>query len=184
MRKIVLPLISIAIIVIFIMSMIALVYHGIFPLNAKHFPGYYGDFCIPSVGIDVPCVLVDGDADGSMYLQFIVNQKNCAAIFWMSTNVITNGEEYGAWYIGDHNDQSFKTLVDCEVGAEATLAYADGHIERYIVTKSFTGHNIKSDIVDENMESVLDDNLGGIILYTCLDSWENVQIVFLQPVDD
>lgn len=183
MKKVALILIWLVCLAILIVSATCLVYYGVLPLDAKQFPGYYGDLCIPSVGINVPCVLVDGEAEGSKYLQFIVHQKNCAAMFWMSNGVIINGEELGAWCIGDHNYQGFDVLAQCEIGDEATFTNVNGNVEKYTVTKVFTGHNTKGDLVDENMESVVEYNLGGIILYTCLDSWENVQIVFLQPIE-
>ena len=146
--------------------------------EAKENPAYMGELVIESVGIDVPCVMVD-PADSELN-QRVVHKSNCAAMMWSSKKVITD-EITGTWFIGDHADQGFKSITRCVIGDTAFFKNKDGSIQEYVVTASSEGCNENS-ILTYKGESILEDNLGGIILYTCLDSTGiPVYIVYLQP---
>lgn len=87
------------------------------------------------------------------------------------------------WTIADHNYQGFERLSDLEIDSSAFFRATDGVIYEYTVTANFIGHNTKSNLTDDCGQSVFGMNRNGIILYTCLDSAQNVRIVFLQPKD-
>lgn len=138
----------------------------------KH-PGYIGTLTVSSVKITVPVILVD-DPD---MVQIAVDKINCAALVPVNDTV---------QLIGDHNYQKFKNLPQTEIGAEATIANSDGTITKYIVTQKFYGHNVGSGrggLTDEAGKPISNEIPGGIFLYTCMDTSENVLIVFLQPVE-
>lgn len=171
-------------ILLLLVVMAILLFYGIFPLDTEAFPGYSGHLVIPSIGIDVPCIQAQSESNGSIYFCFLVNQRNCAAMIWCSKGLVIEGVEIGDWIIADHNYQGFSAINDCAVGDTASFIYADDSVQKYTVIASFTGHNAGNDLTDDDYNSISTKNPGGLILYTCLDSTENVRIVFLQPVEE
>lgn len=148
--------------------------------NPVEHPDYVGTLTISSVGIEVPLIQVE-DPD---MMQMVVDKMNCAALMHKEIVGNNSNDDY-AWVIGDHNYQKFRNLPECKIDDEAEVIYADGTIKEFIVTKNFTGHNTKTSVglTDDSGRPVCGDNPGGLILYTCRDTSENVQIVFLQPAE-
>ena len=150
--------------------------------NPKEHPNYAGVLKIEAVDIEVPLVQAYRGEE-----QSVVDKGNCAAEMVWRLGAVPSGdkltkEDY-AHLIGDHRSQEFKTLVDCKEDDKAIIKRPDGTVEEYKVVKVFSGENTRSDLVDGEGKSVLNQNKNGIILYTCLDSTEiPVFFVFLQPL--
>lgn len=146
-------------------------------------PGYMGNLRIESAGINVPVVNMGYPSSNSgMILQFLVDRPSCAVAYKLSVSVhLDDAMDYSTTIICDHSYQGFSRIANCKVGDMAQIVLPDGAAIEYEVTANFTGHNTEKELTDENGNDVVKDNLGGIILYTCLDSWENIRIVFLQP---
>ncbi|HIT33454.1 MAG TPA: hypothetical protein IAC31_02335 [Candidatus Faecousia intestinigallinarum] len=167
-----------------------LIFYGYIAITpTEMFPNYQGVLIIPEVGISTPCVVIE-DTRNAALMQFIVNRPNCAAILLASQSYVvtenTPDTLSKTLIIGDHNYQGFSKIENCSVGDQAIFLSKDGVEKHFIVTASFRGHNYtqaNGGFVDEAGHDVVSQNPGGIILYTCLDSSENVQIVFLQPVE-
>ena len=149
--------------------------------NSVEHPDYVGTLTISSVGIEVPLILVEEPG----MMQMVVDKTNCAALMKIEIIGDNNDDDY-AWVVGDHNYQKFKKLSKCEINDEAAIICADGTVKKFLVTNNFTGHNAGMNgglLTDDNWNTIMGDNPGGIILYTCRDNPKNVRIVFLQPTE-
>lgn len=146
----------------------------ILPYNARKNENYAGDLIIEVADINVPCVKVFNTEDQAKY----VDKPNCASI--MAAGSYIEGHE--TWIIGDHNNQGFSRIERCEIGDTAKFVAKDGTVTLYEVTANFTGYNRHYDLQYEDGTSVIEDNYGGIILYTCMKNTSHVRIVFLQPI--
>lgn len=130
--------------------------------------GFIGRLVIPSVGINLACrESFDGDT-----AQKYVDAKDSAAIYWARD----------ARIIADHNNQGFANLSKVNIGDLATMYYKDKSCVTYSVVNKFKGHNTGSELTNNDYECIFDDNIGGLTLYTCYAGWENIWIVYLQPI--
>lgn len=154
-----------------------------FFVPTRFFPGYMGDLKIESTGINVPVVnMGDPSSNSGKILQFLVDRPSCAVAYKLSLPVLPDdAEDYSTTIICDHSRQGFSRIANCKLGDIAQIVQLDGTVIEYEVTANFTGHNTGNEITDENGDDIVKDNLGGVTLYTCLDSWQNIRIVFLQP---
>ena len=130
--------------------------------------GLIGRLLIPSVGINLALREPSNDSEA----QAFVDEKDSAAIFW-------RGE---ARIIADHNNQGFAYLSKVSIGDKAEVQFKDGTCVSYIVVNKFTGHNTGPELTDEEYNCIYDDNIGGLTLYTCYAGWENIWVVYLQPI--
>ncbi len=148
--------------------------------EAQDNPAYMGHLIIGSVGINVPCVKVE--ISDRTLTQRLVDKSNCAAMMWHS-KLVPIGDITGTWLIADHADQGFRRIRDCVPGDIAVFKSKDGTETEYVVTASFEGYRYNGELNCDD-ESIMEDNHGGITLYTCLDSTGiPVHIVFLQPAN-
>lgn len=152
--------------------------------NPYDHPNYAGTLSISSLGIEVPCVRCDNMDEDQR--RKVVDKVNCAALYSICANpVFTNDdtkESHSVTVIAEHSYQEFLTLKDCEVGMTATIEYSDGSVDEYVVVKVFEGINSGATLEYNSGGSVFPDNLGGLVLYTCMDETAiPVYIVFLQP---
>ena len=159
-------------------------------LPANCLPNYSGKIEIADVGIEVSLIELPTDGEVTivdtklmnLYRQFIVDKENCAAEFYQYYSGVVFNNITGSWVIGDHSSQEFAPLKNCKEGMEVIITRPDGSINKYYVTKVFIGYNIDGDLIDQEGASLLNDNPGGIILYTCADDTAvPVHIVFLHP---
>lgn len=140
----------------------------IVPTNTKIYnemklrDGMLGRWQIPSANIDV-AIFNSGS-------QETVDRTDSAGYFRFGTMYV----------IGDHSNQDFRTLQNCNVG---DFAYIDNGIEKteYVCTAKFKGHNTSKDLTDENYNTIKYSNEAGITCYTCNGSWKNIWILFFQP---
>lgn len=153
---------------------IALEWDRRIPYDARKNENYAGDLVIEVADINVPCVKVFNTEDEAKY----VDKPNCASM--MPAGSYIEGHE--TWIIGDHNNQGFSRIERCEIGDTAKFVAKDGIVTLYEVTANFTGYNRHYDLQYEDGTSVIEDNYGGIILYTCMENTTHVRIVFLQPI--
>lgn len=163
-------------------------------LPASCLPGYAGTLQIETVGVDVQLIQVlqlSGKNELERVLnanicQKIVDKADCAAEFWKEPGgVILENQGRGSNVIADHSSQNFEGIENCEIGTAVRITRPDGAIENYVVTDSFVGINTIDDLEDQSGGSVIKDNPGGIILYTCADKTEiPVHILILQPILD
>lgn len=124
-----------------------------------------GRWVIPSLGVDV--------ATFHSMEQSVVDASDSAAMFVFGDMKV----------IADHWNQGFEVIKKCTVGTKAYFDTGDKKTE-YICTRSFSGHNQKTDMTDDNYNSVLYGcNTDGITCYTCNGNWKNIWIVFFQPVE-
>lgn len=172
--KILLGIILLIIVLLTVYCFCKINWDEVLPYNARKNENYAGDLIIEVADINVPCVLVFTSEKQAKY----VDKPNCASI--MPAGSYIEGHE--TWIIGDHNYQGFSRIERCEIGDTAKFVAKDGTVTLYEVTANFTGHNRHNDLQYEDGTSVIEDNYGGIILYTCMDNPENVRIVFLQPI--
>lgn len=123
-----------------------------------------GRFSIPSVNIEVACF--------NSREQIFVDNIDSAAMFGQGDMII----------IADHSNQGYSSICDCIEGTKAQ--FNDGYkIQEYICTASFIGHNTGEMLTDKDYNSIMfDANKGGITCYTCIGNWQNVWIVFFQPI--
>lgn len=125
--------------------------------------GMTGRWIIPNLGVNV--------ATFQSWEQYIVDQADSAAMFTLGSMDT----------IADHDYQGFKSIIRCPVGTKAFFDYGNGRNE-YICTASFSGHNIKSTLTDDDYRDISNMNPGGITCYTCNGNSHNIWIVFFQPV--
>lgn len=149
-------------------------------LPASFLPGYSGRLQICATDIDVMLM----EPTSNRLVQAVVDKQECAAIMWVKFGgVVRNDYPAGVFIVADHNTQNFATLHECEIGDKATLQHPDGICEEFVVVQSFKGINTNEDLEYKSGGSILKDNLGGIILYTCVDDTAiPIHVVFLQPV--
>lgn len=123
-----------------------------------------GRFSIPSVNVEVACF--------NSREQIFVDNIDSAAMFGQGDMII----------IADHSNQGYSSICDCIEGTKAQ--FNDGYkIQEYICTASFIGHNTGEMLTDKEYNSIMfDTNKGGITCYTCIGNWQNVWIVFFQPI--
>lgn len=126
-------------------------------------PGMLGRLTIPDKNIDV--AIYNSDT------QETIDKTDSATYFAVGDMIV----------IGDHDYQAFKNLKKCK---EGTKLYIDNGIEvkEYICVKSFKGHNTVYDLTDEDYNSILENNAGGLTLYTCNGHWKNIWICFFQLI--
>lgn len=125
--------------------------------------GMIGRWIIPDLGVNV--------ATFRSRAQSVVDQADAAAIFTLgSMNVIA-----------DHDYQGFRSIIHCPVGTSAYLDFGNG-MKEYVCTASFSGHNVSSTLTDDHYNDIQYSNPGGITCYTCNGSWQNVWVVFFQPI--
>lgn len=124
-----------------------------------------GRFSIPDTNINVACF---NSRD-----QKVVDNQDSAAMFGQGDMIV----------IADHTNQGFSKICDCSVGTKAY--FNEGYrLKEYICTASFIGHNTGDALTDKNYTSIMyNSNKGGITCYTCLNNWQNVWIVYFQPVN-
>jgi len=134
--------------------------------------GALGRWRIPSVGVDVACFY------GPI-------QANCdaadSACYWNAGSTIV---------VADHNYQGFNAIKKCNVGDIAYLDTGDG-IQKYICTGKEIGTNKKEcwDGVYSCTLRYADGtivefaNRGGLICYTCNESYRSVTIVTFRPAN-
>ena len=127
--------------------------------------GAVGRWSIPSVGVNVACF--DSTA------QSVCDAKDSACYFTLGSQKV----------IGDHQNQGFGAIKECEVGAVAYMDAGDD-ARKYVCTGVIQGHNIETDMTDADGNSIADMNPGGITCYTCNDNWRNITIVFFVPANE
>ena len=130
--------------------------------DSRH--GFAGRLIIPDLGINVACF--------NSKSQSTVDKEDSAVLF-------KKGE---ATIIGDHKNQGFDALYNATVGLKAYIVTPNGRTQ-YICTDVFDGHNTGKDLTDNDYNTIYKHNKGGIILYTCKDTWKNVQVVFFQKAE-
>lgn len=130
--------------------------------DSRH--GFAGRLIIPDLGINVACF--------NSKSQSTVDREDSAALF-------KKGE---ATIIGDHKNQGFDALYNATVGLKAYIVTPNGRTQ-YICTSVFDGHNTGKELTDNNYNTIYKHNKGGIILYTCKDTWKNVQVCFFQKAE-
>lgn len=182
--------------IIVIISVVCLVISGlllcIWFIPAQYFPYYVGVLEIPDVGIEVPVVEVPetfGYNRATTFLvnslrRFYVDKPNCAVLYFSNgpSGVVFEGEIYGSLVIGDHRSQTFGPIDKCTQGMRVDITRPNGVVDTYEVVSIFEGINAGNDLTYQDGKSVINDNPGGIILYSCMDSTSiPVYIVFLQP---
>lgn len=141
---------------------------------------YIGRLTIPSVGIDVACYEFDDNIHSFEEMDTAMDENDAAVKFWKGTSKRENGVS-GSWIIADHNNEGFAPLHKCAIGDLAYIVSPDGVTQEYVVTANLDGINDETDLT-VNGKSVLCENPGGIILYTCKDFTQiPVYIIFLQP---
>ena len=122
-----------------------------------------GRLYIKDANIDV--ALFDTNA------QACVDAKDSAAYFFV-------GDTY---LVADHWYDGFERIKNCKVGSEAYIDTGDKIVE-YVCIGSILGHNTGTDLTDNDYKSVeVGYNPKGITLYTCVNGWRNVRIVFFEP---
>lgn len=126
----------------------------------RNYPGFYGRLHVPAVGIDV--ALYDD------YSQAVTDRKDSACIFCWKPSV------NNSVLIADHANQDFGALKQVTVGTSGYIELADGTRDTIYCTAVLNGHNVGSDLVDENYNVVY--NAGRYLMYTCLNGWQNVRI--------
>ncbi len=127
--------------------------------------GAIGRWSIPRVGVDV--------AAYAGYDQAITDAKD-------SANYIAFGSQH---LIADHRHQGFNAIKSCEVGDIAFLDIGT-EIKEYVCTGVILGYNTRTDLVDEDYNSVANVNPGGITCYTCNANQTSVTIVFFEAVSE
>ena len=130
--------------------------------------GFIGRLIVSSVGINLAC----RESFDIITAQKYVDEKDSAAIYWVDN----------ARVVADHNNQGFANLSKVNIGDNAEMYLKDGSQISYVVVDKFQGHNTGIDLTDNDYNYILDDNIGGLTLYTCYAGWKNVWIVYLQPV--
>lgn len=130
--------------------------------------GMKGRLNIPNLDIDIALF------DRSIYedSQDIVDRRDSAAYLYGKDHVI----------IGDHDFQDNFRDIKKAIPHEtiATIDYGD-YIEEWICVDNFKGHNTGSELTHEDTnDSCYDENIGGIIMYTCNGIPNNVIITYWQ----
>lgn len=119
---------------------------------------YYGRLYIPSVDIDVG-------------LYHSKKQKVTDDID--SANIFEQGDYFGQ-VIADHRKQEFLNLPRISVGKRAYIKNENEHIINLICIATFTGKNVRSDIIDNHGTSIM--GRANYAMYTCLDTHGSVFI--------
>lgn len=169
----------------FLVGLIGAVTVLLFYGPSRFFPGYMGELVITSAGVRVPVVQRESPShNGGGIIQFLVDRPACAAAYKLFAESFSDDiKDYSTTVICDHSSQGFDRIEKCQIGDIAQIVQPNGSIKEYEVIANFTGHNTRKSITDEDGNDVLKNNLGRITLYTCLESWEHIRIVFLRPKD-
>lgn len=130
--------------------------------------GDEGRLFIPDVGVDVALYRTT-ISNGGYHAQYIVDCSDSAAIF-------TQG---GQDVIADHSHQGFDAMKGSVVGTMAYIKTNNG-VQPYICIENTQGHNV-GPIVTEDGRYAYEFNDGGIMMYTCNESWHNVTITVWRP---
>ena len=125
----------------------------------EDYPYFYGRLYIDSVGIDVALYR------DKYNKQSAVDRQDSACYFRMSN---------GGWLIADHNTQAFSTLLDVEVGAEATIVLQNGEIQRLVCVEVLDGINTGHGLTDKNRK--VQHGRYDIAMYTCISNWQDIRI--------
>ncbi len=134
--------------------------------------GTAGRLDIPSVGIGVSLYSADLYRDDT---QSIVDRWDSAAIFPYRERITV---------IADHNNQGFSAIRNTSIGDCAVISQNNGSYACYLCTRiCCNGHNLGTEIVDENGDRVEYNTDGELVMYTCNDCWQNITIVFWQRTD-
>lgn len=128
----------------------------------KNRPGMTGRWLIPDLGVNV--------ATFRSWAQSVVDQADSSAMFTLGSMDV----------IADHDYQGFSSIIRCPVGTSAYFDFGNGLTE-YVCTASFSGHNIKSTLTDDDHNDIQYSNPDGITCYTCNGNWQDIWIVFFQP---
>ena len=122
-----------------------------------YYSDFYGRLYIPDANVDV--ALYYG------WYQYITDRVDSANIY---TWINCDGET-----IADHDYQEFWKLFNAEIGTTGYIKRKDGSIITIECTDVFDGHNITSDVTDENGVSAY--GRADYMMYTCRDGWRNVR---------
>lgn len=127
-------------------------------------PGMVGRWLIPDVGVDV--------AAFASSTQATADAKDSACYFPFGDMIV----------VGDHWNQGFEAIKKCVVGTKAYLDIG-AELKEYICVASFEGHNRVTEMTDNKNKSLnYGANTDGITCYTCNGNWQDIWIVFFQPV--
>ena len=132
--------------------------------------GTAGRIEIPSAGISVPLYFVRLEIDDVMR---IVNAPDSAAFFRFKDRIPV---------IADQNDQGFANLKNIHKGDIAVAAFEDGHSGKYECNCVCYGTCTGSDILDNEGFSIAGTVTADLIMYTCVDGWQNVLLTYWKAV--
>lgn len=118
-----------------------------------------GRLRIPQYNISIP--LYSGMAQG------IVDANNSAATYPLN----------GVSVIADHwNQNGFSAIRNMAVGTRVYIDNPDGSTAQHTVTWCGRGYNMSTALLFSD-NSPVDNRYGGLLLYTCMNDWQNIAIV-------
>lgn len=132
----------------------------------RNYRGFAGRLHICSVGIDIALYRSNK--------QYVVDREDSAAYFDLAP-------WQGHMIIADHNTQGFDALLDVEVGMICTIFKEDGTVAYYECVDVFDGHNTGRYI--SNMSGKIVMHRADVLMYTCLDYWENVRVTLWNEIE-
>ncbi len=136
--------------------------------------GTAGLLLIPDIGINVR--LFSGSDESDIYNQRGVDMEDSAALLNFG----------GADVIGDHTDQGFAAICDSVQGeTRAYIVQEDHSYREYVCVGVLDGTNEEyhlygSDGLDY-MHAV--SNRYDLVMYTCLENWQHIEITLWKDVD-
>ena len=139
-------------------------------LTAQLTHGTGGRIEIASAGIGVPLYFVRLEIDDVMK---IVDAPDSAAYFWFKESVPV---------IADRNDQDFANLKNVRKGDTAVASFADGHSGEYVCNCVCYGTSTGTDILDNEGFSIAGTVTADLIMYTCVDGWQNVLLTYWKAI--
>lgn len=131
-----------------------------------------GRFLIPDIGVNVGLYRHSFSEDLSV-TQAAVDREDSAAEFTDSAVPI----------LADHKNQGFAGMENAKEGMRAYIVYPDGTVKTYVISEITDGYNSGYQIAT-NDGRLLQPNQSPISadlsLYTCLESWQHVRIIFFR----
>ena len=142
-----------------------------FVVDPRDGTGNYGRLIVRNVGIDV--FLYTGDSRDDY--QSIVDAENSAVVVQERRDLEP--------VIADRRSQGFD-LSGIVKGNKACVVFADGTVQEYVCSRTTTGRNLGSDVVDGLNISIWRQNTGGLAAYASAGKKDPAEViaVFWEPV--
>ena len=96
--------------------------------------------------------------------QLYVDYVDSAAVFYCGTQCT----------VADHTDQGFSSIRNAVPNQTIIYIQKGTYTDAYLCTEIGEGHNLGTDLVDANGNSIKTRNDGSLFFYTCNGCWQNV----------